>query len=76
MDLRKPKELKRVSQWLALFYALEGSYTGVRGGYIFRGYATPPPLRHNTRRGSKTGAKGRGATNDRRRKVMYILTPL
>jgi hypothetical protein len=43
LDIRKPKELKRVSQWLALFLCLGGIYGGLRGVYIFRGYATPPP---------------------------------
>lgn len=60
MDLRKPKELKRGNQWLALFYASGGIYGGLRGGKGRRGYAHPPPIRQTITAGAVKGAISKG----------------
>jgi len=74
LDLRRPNKLKGVSNQIPFFYALGGSYGGVRGGEGLKGYATPQPLRQTL-----AGVKGEGfkglARTDRRREGKYILTP-
>jgi len=57
---------------LPLFYPLGGIKIGLKGVYIFRGYATPPPLRRTGRgvaESRREGMTGGGA------EVIYLHLP-